>query len=215
MNDQLTANEQHELRILELVEEQDKVTQRRVAAELEVAIGMANSLIKRLIHKGHIKIKEAPASRYGYYLTPEGFLAKSRLVSKYIATSVKFFSVVRHDYEQIANELSRKGQDIIGCAGSGEILEIAQMVFQSHNIRTVFVVDVLRHLNGQYFTSYSDVPEADREQACCIVLTESQRPHRAFDIISSEAQAIPVMTPAFMKISKSGFAHMAKEEGRR
>ena len=71
MDRNLTVNEQHELRILELVEERDRITQRGVATELEVAVGMANALIKRLVHKGYIKVKEAPSRRYGYYITPE------------------------------------------------------------------------------------------------------------------------------------------------
>ena len=45
MDRNLTVNEQHELRVLELVEEREKITQRGVAAELEIALGMANALI--------------------------------------------------------------------------------------------------------------------------------------------------------------------------
>ena len=70
MDRNLTANEQHELRVLELVEERDKITQRGVATELEIALGMANALIMRLVLKGYIKATEAPPSRYGYYITP-------------------------------------------------------------------------------------------------------------------------------------------------
>ena len=87
MDRNLTVNEQNVLRVLELVEERDKITQRGVAMELEIAVGMANTLIKRLVHKGYIKIKEAPSRRYSYYITPEGFMEKGRLVSKYIANS--------------------------------------------------------------------------------------------------------------------------------
>ena len=92
MDRNLTVNEQHELLILELVEERDRITQRGVATELEIALGMANALIKRLVHKGYIKVKDAPSRRYKYYITPEGFIEKGRLVSKYIANSFKFFA---------------------------------------------------------------------------------------------------------------------------
>ena len=78
MDRNLTVNEQNVLRVLELVEERDKITQRGVATELEIALGMANALIKRLVHKGYIKVKDAPSRRYGYYITPEGFLEKGK-----------------------------------------------------------------------------------------------------------------------------------------
>ena len=54
-----------------------------VATELEVTLGMANALIKRLVLKGYIKIKDAPSRRYKYYVTPDGFIEKGRL-SKYV-----------------------------------------------------------------------------------------------------------------------------------
>ena len=65
-----------------------------------------NALIKRLVQKGYIKVKNAPSRRYKYYITPEGFVEKGRLVSKYIANSFKFFGEVRRDYEMLANQVS-------------------------------------------------------------------------------------------------------------
>ena len=100
----LSANEEQELRVLELVEKQQKLTQRGIAHELQIAIGLANSLVKRLTNKGFVKIAQIPSGRYAYYLTPEGFFEKSRLVSKYIANSVQFLGEVRKDYEKIAEK---------------------------------------------------------------------------------------------------------------
>ena len=154
----LTVNEQHELRILELVEESDKVTQRGLATELEIAVGLANALVKRLVHKGYIKVKDAPSRRYGYYITPEGFIEKSRLVSKYIANSFKFFGQVRRDFEKIAEQVAKSNRHSVGCIGTGEILEIAQMVFQSQNVQIIFVVDALGHLGNQYYRDIASVP---------------------------------------------------------
>ena len=134
MDRNLSVHEQHELRVLELVEERDKITQRGVATELEIAVGMANALIKRLVHKGYIKVKDAPSRRFGYYITPEGFMEKGRLVSKYIANSFKFFGEARRDYEAIARQISEGQIAGVCCVGTGEVREIAQMVFAAHNI---------------------------------------------------------------------------------
>ena len=62
----LTLNEDQESHVPGLFKERDKLTQRGVAADLEIAIGMANSLIKRLVYKGYIKIRDVFFSRYGY-----------------------------------------------------------------------------------------------------------------------------------------------------
>ena len=203
MDRNLSVHEQHELRVLELVEERDKITQRGVATELEIAVGMANALIKRLVLKGYIKVKDAPSRRYGYYITPEGFMEKGRLVSKYIANSFKFFGEARRDYNAIACQISAGQVTGVCCVGTGEVMEIAQMVFATHNIEVVCVLDVLAHEGQRHFQSYSDIPMDMISRIGCLVITETRRPHKVFEIVSSALVDKEILAPAFMKISNS------------
>ena len=210
MDRNLTVNEQHELRVLELVEERDRITQRGVATELEIALGMANALIKRLVHKGYIKVKDAPSRRYKYYITPEGFIEKGRLVSKYIANSFKFFGEVRRDYEMLANQVSANHVSTsqgtgVCCVGTGEVMEIAQMVFAAHNIEVVCVLDVLADEGEQHFQNFRDIPDEIASQIGCLVITETRRPHKVFEILTSTEGDKEILAPAFMKINKSSF----------
>ncbi len=209
MNDQLSARERNELRIMELVEERDTVTQRGVATELEIAVGMANSLIKKLVHKGFIKIKEAPSRRYGYYLTPEGFIEKSRLVSKYIANSFKFFGQVRGDYEAIAAEVTSSQLNTVCCVGTGEVLEVAQMVFTARGVQTLCVLDVLAHEGTKNYTSWNQLPKEIESQIGFYVMTETWRPHKAYEIVTSSIRGKPLLAPGFMKIRRSN--HLSRK----
>ena len=205
MDRNLSVHEQHELRVLELVEERDKITQRGVASELEIAVGMANALIKRLVLKGYIKVKDAPSRRYGYYITPEGFMEKGRLVSKYIANSFKFFGEARRDYDAIAGQISADQVTGVCCVGTGEVMEIAQMVFAAHNIEVVCVLDVLAHEGQRHFQSYVDIPKEMVSRIGCLVITETRRPHKVFEILASTEVGKEILAPAFMKINKSSF----------
>ena len=203
MDRNLSVHEQHELRVLELVEERDKITQRGVATELEIAVGMANALIKRLVLKGYIKIKDAPSRRYGYYITPEGFMEKGRLVSKYIANSFKFFGEARRDYDAIACQISAGQVTGVCCVGTGEVMEIAQMVFATHNIEVVCVLDVLAHEGQRHFQSYFDIPKEMVSRIGHLVITETRRPHKVFEIMASTEVDKEILAPAFMQISKT------------
>ena len=69
------------LDLLEAVERGEPISQRKLAARLGVALGLANALVKRCIHKGLLKVREAPTRRYAYYLTPTGFSEKHRMFS--------------------------------------------------------------------------------------------------------------------------------------
>ena len=55
------------LSILEAIENKNDMTQRHLADNLGVALGLANSYLKRCVKKGLVKIHQAPANRYLYY----------------------------------------------------------------------------------------------------------------------------------------------------
>ena len=67
------------LGLLESVERNGEQTQRHLASELGIALGLVNAYLKRCVKRGLLKLGEAPARRYAYYLTPHGFAVKSRL----------------------------------------------------------------------------------------------------------------------------------------
>ncbi len=73
------------LEILDTIDAKSDSTQRHIAQRTGVALGLANSYLKRCIRKGLIKIQQAPANRYLYYLTPKGLAEKSRLTREYLS----------------------------------------------------------------------------------------------------------------------------------
>lgn len=64
------------LEILQVIENKKDVTQRHLADRLDVALGLTNLYLKRCVHKGLVKIHQAPANRYFYYLTPKDLQKK-------------------------------------------------------------------------------------------------------------------------------------------
>src|SRR3989338_5820861 len=91
MNTRTDREEQFVLEVLDAVGKRSDLSQRSLAGDMGIALGLANSYLKRCIRKGFIKISEAPANRYLYYLTPKGFTEKSRLTAKYLSYSFAFY----------------------------------------------------------------------------------------------------------------------------
>src|SRR3546814_593722 len=81
--------------LLRAVQENSALTQRSMARELGIALGLANAYLKRCVRKGYIKVRQAPPNRYAYYLTPQGFAEKTRLTSEYLSSSFRFFRRAR------------------------------------------------------------------------------------------------------------------------
>ena len=91
MNDMETKEQRLTLELLDAIERSGDVSQRHLASEMGVALGLTNSYLKRCAKKGLVKIREAPANRYFYYLTPKGFAEKSRLTAQFLSDSLTFY----------------------------------------------------------------------------------------------------------------------------
>lgn len=59
-----------ELEILEKIESNRHLTQRGLAKEVGIALGLVNHLLKKMVKKGWIKIKNVGARKIIYLITP-------------------------------------------------------------------------------------------------------------------------------------------------
>src|SRR5665811_1325302 len=113
------------LGLLESVERNGAQTQRHLASELGIALGLVNAYLKRCIKKGLIKVREAPARRYAYYLTPQGFAEKSRLTVEYLSYSFGFFRQAKNDCSRLFQSARAAGVNKVVLVGQSDLAEIA------------------------------------------------------------------------------------------
>src|SRR6195256_5355402 len=118
-------NQRIMLGLLQSVERDGGQSQRRLAAELGIALGLVNAYLKRSIKKGLVKVSQAPARRYAYYLTPQGFSEKSRLTIEYLSSSFSLFRKAKEDYGRIFERAHALGFERIVLAGKSDLCEIA------------------------------------------------------------------------------------------
>src|SRR5471032_530874 len=109
-------------------------SQRRIAAELGIALGLVNAYLKRCVKKGLLKVSEAPARRYAYYLTPQGFAEKSKLTVDYLSYSFLFFRQARADCTQILRLAKERGVRRIALAGASDLAEIVRLCALENDI---------------------------------------------------------------------------------
>lgn len=131
------------LGILELVERDSTQSQRVLAAEFGVALGLVNAYLKRCVRKGLVKVKTVPARRYAYFLTPRGFAEKSRLTLAYLDRSMSFFREARKDCAQTCALARQLGWSRVVLAGRSELAEIATICGLEVHVAVVAVVDPL------------------------------------------------------------------------
>ena len=93
------------LKILEEIDNDHSTTQRDLSKKLNISLGLVNSFVKRLAHKGYFKITTIPKNRVKYILTPKGVAEKARLTYQYIQYSFEFYKEAREKLRKLFEDL--------------------------------------------------------------------------------------------------------------
>jgi DNA-binding MarR family transcriptional regulator len=131
------------LHLLEEIEKNHSPSQRQLARHLDISLGLVNSFIKRLAHKGYFKVTHIPKNRVRYILTPKGAAEKSRLTYEYIKLSYVFFKDARRKMQKLLKDLESQGVKRVIFFGATELAEIAYLALQYTNIELAAVLDDL------------------------------------------------------------------------
>ena len=141
MNRKIEKEDRLTLELLEVVGKQNDFNQRHLARHMGVALGLANSYLKRCVRKGFIKIREAPANRYLYYLTPKGFSEKSRLTAQYLSDSFMFYRKAGDSCMRLFARCKLQGWNQILLCGVSDLTEIAMLRAVEADITIIGVYD--------------------------------------------------------------------------
>jgi DNA-binding MarR family transcriptional regulator len=129
------------LKILEKVDNGVVPSQRDLASDLNISLGLVNSFIKRLVRKGYFKARHIPKNRMRYFLTPKGASEKTRLTYEYIQHSYNFYKEARQKLRNLYKELESQNVSEIVFYGASDLSEIAYLSLQETNIKLVAVID--------------------------------------------------------------------------
>ncbi len=118
----------HNLRALEEIEKNPKISQRELSGQLGVALGITNALLKALVRKGLIKIRGDNNRSLSYHLTHSGVLAKGALALKWTYNTIDFYRQARRDVAEKMTELAESGVKTVVLYGIDDLTEIAVLV---------------------------------------------------------------------------------------
>jgi predicted transcriptional regulator len=129
-----------DLRLLEAVHEDSRVTQRGLASKLGIALGLANIYLKRMIHKGYIKCVNVQPNRISYLITPRGIAEKARLTYEFMDYSLHLYGEVRQHLREAMQDCAAAGTRV-AIYGSGEAAELAYLSLKESGMEPVAIFD--------------------------------------------------------------------------
>lgn len=199
VNDTGDREERLTLELLDAIERRSDVSQRHLARQMGVALGLANSYLKRCAKKGFVKIREAPANRYLYYLTPKGFAEKARLTARFLSTSLTFYRQAGEACTFVFEESARNGWLQLVLCGVSDLAEIAYMRALESQVEVIGVFDPrakrIQFFNKPVWRIWNECARAD-----AYVITDLTTPIDLFNHLSSHVDKQRIFVPSVLGI---------------
>ena len=210
------------LALLDAIESGRKYTQRNLSTRVGVALGSIKARIERCVKKGPVKVRQAPAKRYAYYLTPSGFREKSLLVSNYLQTSLKIFRQARLEYSGIFAQCQERGWCDLAICGVSDLAEIAILSTLGTGVRIHAIIDpnhqqrefhnlpVVKSLaaaekiaGGKTASVNSNTVKFHTLKIDAVVLTHQEAAQDMFDWLSGQVAAERLFTPPILYVARN------------
>lgn len=198
-----------DLGLLSAVERGEVVTQQMLKRELGLSVGLINALIKRAVKKGLVKMREAPYKRYAYYLTPQGFAEKGRLVAGYLEFSLSLFREARDQYSEIFKQIRAQGLDKrVVLVGGGELAEIAVLASVGEEVSLLAVIDRSANVEQRYgikvVSSLDAVGPVD-----AAIITDLTSPQETYEVLRLKLPEGHLFAPKILRITPDRTALLA------
>jgi DNA-binding MarR family transcriptional regulator len=188
------------LGLLDAVEQNRAQSQRLLASELGIALGLVNAYLKRCIKKGLVKVRSAPARRYAYYLTPQGFAEKSRLTLEYLSHSLGFFRQAKTECSELFKAACLRGIETVLLAGQTDLAEIAALCAIEHGVKIAGIVQ-----QGAERTELIGLPVFEDYDSVtnpfdAVLITDVFKPRETCDAAVARFGAERVLVPELLRV---------------
>lgn len=191
------------LGLLDAVAKNGQQSQRNLAQELGIALGLVNAYLRLCLSKGLLKMSSIPARRYAYYVTPRGFSEKARLSVSFLSDRMSFFREARDDCLASISAAERFGHRRVVLVGSTELAEIALICGLQTQVSIVAIVD--RHSKA---TSFAGLPVVRDFAAVpggfdAAIVTDTKSPVKSFRWACDAVGDAKVFAPKLLRLPVS------------
>ena len=172
--------------LLTEIERNPSFTQRSLASELGIALGLMNQYLKSCVTKGWVRASQISPRRITYFLTPDGFKEKSHMVTSYLARSLTFFRDARAQCDALFVQCMQKEWKKIAFVGGGDLADIAQLVAHGLGLQVCIV-------SG----------EEDLWAYDAVLVTDVINPQGTYDFIQNKVDSERLLTLGLLHISRN------------
>lgn len=120
--------DEREFELVNIIGAQLVANQRALSRQMKLSLGMTNMLLKRLVTKGYIRIKQLDRRKVEYILTPTGFTEKMRKSVRYTIKTITSISLVKKRFKEILGVAYAQGERFFYVLGESDFAFLVEAV---------------------------------------------------------------------------------------
>ncbi len=130
MNTQEELNE-NVYGVLDILAQGKELSQRELARQSGLSLGMVNLILKRLVKTGSIKVHMLDRNKINYILTPKGLSQRMVRSYQYFLRAFRTFNESQKRIDSLLDSLVAKGNRRFVVLGEGEVAGIIEMAVKA------------------------------------------------------------------------------------
>ncbi len=135
------------------------LSQRELARNSGMSLGMTNAVLKRLVQKGWLTIRKVNNRNIRYAVTPAGMEEITRRSYRYFKRTLKNVAEYKDKIEQLILQIQTSGYNGLVLIGSSDVDFIVEYLCMQHNLK---LVRSDNDINDKTFMLYAEtyIPDA-------------------------------------------------------
>lgn len=123
---------EREFELINIIGANLALSQRDLSRRMDMSLGMTNMIIRRLIAKGYIRIRQLNKRKVEYILTPKGFTEKTHKSIKYTLKTINSIGLIKERLKKIIRELYEAGNRRFYLLGESDLVVLVEMAFRDN-----------------------------------------------------------------------------------
>ncbi len=127
---------EHEYKVLNYLQKNEKISQRNISKRTGLSLGSVNILIKKMIHKGLVKVEKLNSRTMRYIITPKGMKEKTKLTYQFVRSSYRQIMNINTAVKVLlAEEANGKAEQVILYGPADEVEQILKTSLHNLDIK--------------------------------------------------------------------------------
>jgi len=173
----MEALTEKEIELIELIGRKPTASQRSLASEIKISLGMVNLFLRKLTKKGLLTIQKVNQRDLEYILTPEGLKARAGYNLDYLDKRLNHFVRAKEMVTDKLDQLIADGYRSVYIMAKGEWSEIGFIAAMNMDISLAgFVGSVSGRFLGQPVFTAEEMLAKKHDTATCVLVLNGHNP---------------------------------------